>query len=215
MGPPIRHRAIPDSFWRSVWDNREGLPAGLPPVAANSPNLRRPWDRLYERLGSVTNPGNFLILRDSVNAGKVALEPFQCPTSPNRIKRFVSNAINGDEESIEQFMSPLRRTVSVFEYLRDPLTGTRIDSTVPGIYQDLQLIKHHTEGAQGLSAHWIEFYPYYTQQISPFARKYVSDQIRHIRPQHQDLASPYHEYVLSELLKIENKIPEMKYKSED
>ncbi|KAH8798370.1 hypothetical protein F5884DRAFT_758822 [Xylogone sp. PMI_703] len=196
MGPPTRHRAIPDSFWRSVWDNREGLPAGLPPVAANSPNLRRPWDRLYERLGSVTNPGNFLILRDSVNAGRGALEPFRCPTSPNRIKRFVSNAINGDEKSIEQFMSPLRRNSAMY-------------------LSDLQLIEHHTEGAQGLSAHWIEFYPYYTQQISPFARKYVSDQIRHIRPQHQDLASPYHEYVLSELLKIENKIPEMKYKSED
>jgi hypothetical protein len=107
-GPPTRTPAIPDTFWQNVWDNGQGLPAGLPPVTPNSPDLRQPWDRLYERFGSLTNPSHFVILRDAVNAVKGQLECFVRPMSPTRMQGYVRRALNGDETSIEAFMSPLR-----------------------------------------------------------------------------------------------------------
>lgn len=107
-GPPTRTPAIPDAFWQDVWDNAQGLPAGLPPVTPNSPDLRRPWDRLYERFGSLTNPSHFVMLRDAVNAVKGQLEAFKRPMDPTRVQTYVQEALAGSETSIESFMSPLR-----------------------------------------------------------------------------------------------------------
>jgi len=110
-GPPTRTPAIPDAFWRNVWDNPQGLPAGLPRVTPNSPDLRRPWDRTYERLGSDTNPSHFVMLRDAVNAAKGRIENFVRPMSEENIQRHVRTALaggEGDEKAVEAFMSPLR-----------------------------------------------------------------------------------------------------------
>ncbi|KAL5330730.1 hypothetical protein ACEPPN_000250 [Leptodophora sp. 'Broadleaf-Isolate-01'] len=218
-GPATRTPAIRDAFWQNVWDNAQGLPAGLPPVAAGSPDLRRPWERLYERFGSLTNPSHFVILRDAVNAIKGQLECFIRPMSPTRMQGYVQDAVNGDESAIESFMAPLRETVAMFEYVRDPLIVTRMDSVAAGIYQDLQLIELNTQGGSGLSAHWNEFCncadPYYFGQVSQFSRTWVADQIRYIRLQFQASTSPYRDSVLKDLLDIENQIPNMKYAFED
>lgn len=110
-GPPTRTPAIPDVFWQNVWDNREGLPAGLPRVTLNGPDLRRPWDRIYERFGSDNNPSHFVILRDAVNAAKGRIENFVRPMSEANMRMHVRVALaggEGDEQAIEAFMSPLR-----------------------------------------------------------------------------------------------------------
>jgi chitinase len=52
-----------ENFWRNVWNNANGLPAGLSPVTQNSPEQRRPVDRLFEALGSNSNPTHFTLLR--------------------------------------------------------------------------------------------------------------------------------------------------------
>jgi chitinase len=107
-GPLTRTPPIADPFWKNVWDNPKGLPAGLPRVTSNSPDLRRPWDRLYERFGSSTNPSHFIILRDAVNAAKGRIENFVRPMDPDVLLRHVRRALTGNEPSIEDFMSPLR-----------------------------------------------------------------------------------------------------------
>lgn len=67
-----------------------------------------------------------------------------------------------------------------------------------------------------LSAHWNEFYPYYFEQVSEFARTWAGDQITYIREQYQanpgafDRAS-----VLKRLTEIENDIPNWKYPWEE
>jgi chitinase len=108
VGPRTRTPAIPDAFWRNVWDNTQGLPAGLPRVTPNSPDLRRPWDRLYERFGSDTNPSHFVLLRDVDNAVKRRIETFVRPMSEVNLRGHVRRALTGDEEAVEAFMSPLR-----------------------------------------------------------------------------------------------------------
>jgi hypothetical protein len=57
--------------------------------------------------------------------------------------------------------------------------------------------------------------PYYFQQVSQFARTYITEQIRVIRREYTSSTSPYRESVLKEVLEIENKIPDMKYAFED
>ncbi|CAJ2504126.1 Uu.00g115200.m01.CDS01 [Anthostomella pinea] len=90
-----------------------------------------------------------------------------------------------------------------------------MDATTAGMYYDWQLIELHTIGSEGAAAHFNEIYPYYFSQVSEFARNWAGDTIRYIRTQFQASSSPYRDYVLSELKKIEDKIPDMKYAFED
>ncbi|KAI0157094.1 hypothetical protein GGR52DRAFT_586914 [Hypoxylon sp. FL1284] len=224
-GPQTRTSPIADDFWRNVWQSANALPSDLPPVSDTSPGIQSPVQRLYERLGSTTNQAHFVLLRDAVNAVKGRVEIFNRPMSQSNFNRWVRFALNGggsvdghaysDEESVEAFMAPLRETVGMFEYLRSPEVVTRIDNVAAGLYNDLQLIERSTPGSEGLSAHWNEFYPHYFGQVSAFARTWTGDQIRYVRAQYQASTSPYRDYVLSELKKIENKIRDMKYEFED
>jgi hypothetical protein len=77
-------------------------------VTPNSPDLRQPWDRIYESFGSSTNPSHFVILRDAVNAVKGNLEAFQRPQGLKESRSYVQRALNGDETAVEAFMAPLR-----------------------------------------------------------------------------------------------------------
>jgi chitinase len=108
-GPPTRTPAIRDLFWRNVWDDAQGLPAGLPRMTPNSPDLRRPWDRIYERFGSDTNPSHFVLLRDAVNAIKGRLENFVRPMSETNMRSNVRRALTGDVPAVEALLSPFAR----------------------------------------------------------------------------------------------------------
>ncbi len=92
---------------------------------------------------------------------------------------------------------------------------TRQDQTATAVRNELAVIERNTPGASGLTAHWDQFYPYYFQQVSEFARTYVANQIRVIRQAFAAQNSPYRDSVLTELLEIENKIPDMKSAFED
>lgn len=107
-GPRTRARPISDAFWRNVWNNAHGLPAGLPPVSPTSPDLRKPWDRVFECFGSTTNPSHFVLLRDAVNTMKGSIELFKSPMEERKFRSKVRRAVAGDEEAIQEFMAPLR-----------------------------------------------------------------------------------------------------------
>lgn len=169
-GPRTRTPAIPNRFWQNAW-RTASLPAGLPRVSPDSPDIRIPVERLYERLGSVTNPSGFVFLRDAVNAIKGRLEIFRAPMSRENIEDHVEVALAGGdrgEHAVESFMSPLRevrllciwcivcrynlhllQTRAVFEYLNDPIVVTALDDTASGVYSDLQLIELYTEDSEG------------------------------------------------------------------
>ncbi len=57
--------------------------------------------------------------------------------------------------------------------------------------------------------------PHYFSNVSEFARTYMEDQIRHAREAFQAADTPFRDYVLAELKKLEDKIPDLKYAYED
>ena len=107
------------------------------------------------------------------------------------------------------------QTVGVFDYVRNDAIVTRMDQIASAVRNELALIERNVQGANGLTAHWDQFYPYYFQQVSEFARIYVANQIRVIRQAFAAQDSTYRDSVLTELLEIENQIPNMKYAFED
>lgn len=53
--------------------------------------------------------------------------------------------------------------------------------------------------------------PHYFAQVSEFARTWMAGRIAHTRAQFGASSSPMREYVLDELKKLEDKIPDLKY----
>ena len=209
-----------ENFWRNVWNNANGLPPGLPPVTQNSPEQRRPVDRLYEALGSNSNAAHFTLLQDNINGMKGRVEIFNAPMAQDRFDTFLEDATDPSNDSrnvdIMSFMAPLRELVGMFQYLRASDVVTRIDAGAAAVHFQLQLIELHSPDSQGLSALWNEFYPEYFRLVSEFARTWAGDRIRQIREHYE--AHPNNEYrdeVLKALKVIEGDIPKWKYPSED
>ena len=99
---------IENSFFENCWNTENALPAGLPRVSENSPDIRTPSQRIYEQLGSTTNPDNLVLLESGVNAAKNRIENFQRPISQNVLEDTMVGARQGDESSIRAVLSPLR-----------------------------------------------------------------------------------------------------------
>lgn len=100
-GDKTRTRAIPNHFWQNDWV-QPSLPSGLPRVAAES------VQRIFERLGSNTNPSRFTLLQNPVNAVKNSLETFKRPVSPQVFDVQIALALAGDEFGIKGIMAGLR-----------------------------------------------------------------------------------------------------------
>lgn len=117
---------------------------------------------------------------------------------------------------VMRFMSPLRELVGVFEYFRSDEVVTRLDSIADRVYFQAQLIELHTEGSQGLSDHWAEFYPAYCRLVSEFARNWARDRIHQVRARYRAEPRAAHRDEVERALKeIEDDIPNWKYPSED
>ncbi|KAI6779197.1 Bacteriodes thetaiotaomicron symbiotic chitinase [Emericellopsis cladophorae] len=210
-----------EDFWRNVWNNENGLPAGLPPVTETSPDLRRPVDRLFEALGSNSNPTNFLLLDENVNELKGLVETFKAPMAQDEFDDRLEAATNPSSgvtnmEDVTRMLAPLRELSAMFTYLGDDDVISAIDNSASAVYLQLQLIELWIQDAEGLSAHWSEFYPEYFRLVSEFARTWARDRIEEIRTAYE--AYPYAEYreeVLAALTELEDGIPDWKYPSED
>ncbi|KAL7949331.1 hypothetical protein V8C42DRAFT_361877 [Trichoderma barbatum] len=220
-GGPTRTPAITNlTFWHEVWNNATGLPAGLRRVTPESPELRRPVDRLYEAIGSNTNPTNFRLLQANLNAVKGRIEAYTAPMSELRVRQRVRAAVDPLESNphryIRSFMAPFREVRGIFEYLRDPDIITAEDNIAAKIYTELKLLELQREEARGLSDHWNDFYPHYLYQVSEFTRTWATDQIRYIRSMYDANPRAYNrDEVLRQLDEIEKDIPNWKYPFED
>jgi chitinase len=148
-----------EEFWRNVWASANGLPARLPPVTENSPDLRAIVDRLFEALGSNSNPFHFTLLQDNLNGMKGRIEVFNAPMASNKFNAYLRNSTNpalSDDlrnRARMSFMTPLRELVGMFQYLRADDVVTRIDATATAFLFQLQLTELHVADARGLSAH--------------------------------------------------------------
>lgn len=221
-GPPTTEPAMSnEAFWREQW-NADSLPANLPRVAAGSPDIRNPSQRIYEALGSNTNPLQFTLLQDSVNRIKGAIESYSSPMDKKKFENYVNDALdsaNSETErdtSIQSFMAPLRETRGVFQYLNADDVITRVDRTIEAVHSQLQLIELHIPEARGLSAHWNQFYMHYFEQVSEFARNWMTARIDWAIEQYEANPDAYNqEKVLKELKDLKSKIPDMKYPYED
>ncbi|KAL7794847.1 hypothetical protein V8C43DRAFT_304830 [Trichoderma afarasin] len=220
-GPPTRTPPITSSiFWHEVWNNATGLPAGLPGVTPNSPEMRRPVDRLYEAIGSTTNPRNFLLLQDNINLMKGRIEVFRSPMTARDYMTSVMSAVNPSESDPEaqtrNFMAPLRELQGVFEYLRDTDAVTREDDVATRVRNQTQIIELHRPDAAGLPAHWDEFYANYMMQVSEFARTWGTNNIRYAISMFESHPRAFNrDEVLKLLRKIKETIPDWKYPFED
>ncbi|KAI0411936.1 hypothetical protein F5X98DRAFT_356233 [Xylaria grammica] len=210
-GSPTRTRGIRSDFWVNVWNNPQGLPSGLPPVTPGSTDLRRPVDRVFEALGSNTNPSHLVLLQGAIDRVKGRYEGFRPPIENVDFERYVRQGANGNDTAIQSFLAPLRETIAMFEYLRDPAIASRRHTIASSVTQQLQLIERHTRGSEGLTAHWHEFYPFYFNQVSIFARSYVTGRVQYIQRYFSRAGSYKRESVLAEVKEIADKIPELKY----
>jgi len=229
-GPQTRTPAIPESFWRDVWRNANALPESFGPI-------RQPDQYLNEQIGSNSNPTPLTMLRDAVNGQKGRFEVFNSPMEIRRFERLVDRGVAGNETAMEEWLDTLRETVAAFQYLNDPMVVTIQDNTVARVFQALQRIEEAIPSAQGLSAHWNEACtssrinpnlslirtltlscpadPHYFRDVSEFARTYMADRIRYVRNAYRSGSSPFRDYVLAEIKRIEDQIPKMKYAFED
>lgn len=142
-----------ENFWRNIWTNQEGLPANLRRVTPDSPDIRQPVGRLFEAVGSNTNPHHFTLLEGNINAIKGQIETFNSPMARTRFRRYVRNALSSNNDNpaaaIESFMAPLRETRGVFEYLRSDDVVTRLDATTASIFAQLQVLELNIPEAEG------------------------------------------------------------------
>jgi hypothetical protein len=106
-GYKTRTRAIPSHFRQNDWV-QPSLPSGLPRVAAESPEILEPVQRIFERLGSNTNLSRFTLLQNPVSAVKNSLETFKRPVSPQVFDVQIALALAGDELGIKGIMAGLR-----------------------------------------------------------------------------------------------------------
>lgn len=102
------HRGLEMISGSGVWNQANALPAGLPRISDQSDDIRTPSQRIYEALGSSTNPSHFTLLQNGINAVKNSLENFKRPMAPARFNREIASALVGDEMAIRTIMAPLR-----------------------------------------------------------------------------------------------------------
>ncbi|EFQ36444.1 hypothetical protein CGRA01v4_00060 [Colletotrichum graminicola] len=173
------------NFWQNIWGDLNGLPAGLPRVTPDSPDIRQPVGRLYEALGSTTHPTEFTFLQDNINGVKGRVEIFNAPMGSGLFGRFLRDAVDRSNDSpltdIMSFMAPLRELVALYGYLRDDDVVTSIDNGASLFLAQLQQLELNLPDARGLSTQWNEFYPAYFRMVSEFARTWARARIWQVR----------------------------------
>ncbi|OHW99356.1 chitinase [Colletotrichum incanum] len=207
------------NFWRNIWGNPTGLPANLPLVTPNSPDMRRPEDRLYEALGSNTHPTHFTFLQDNINGIKGRVEIFNAPMARRPFNIFLRDALDPSNDSpltdIMSFMAPLRELVALYGYLRASDVVTSIDAGAAAILLQLQIMELNVADARGLVAQWNEFYPDYFRLVGNFARGWARDRIAQVRREYGRRPNAVHRDEVERALKeIEDDIPNWKHPAE-
>lgn len=237
LGPETLYEPLPRQFFDDI-RNETILPASLGPATPGSENIRRPIDRLMERLGSTNNPSHFILVEDAVNAAKGLIEDFRSPMAKDKFERHVKNAMNGggnitnpippdrrtpgdgptvyrtEEESIEAFFAPMNELVGVFDYIRHPITIERIAATVESVYEEFIIWEQHIPSAYTASDHWHEAYEMYFSTVSQFSRDWLRGRSDFVRQQFENSQSSRRDEVFAALKELEKRIPDMKYPHE-
>lgn len=85
--------ALDPAFIDDVLNNPNGLPTGLAQVSPNSPDFTLPLDRIFECMGSTTNPESLVLLQDKLNVLKGTLlrgsNPFQVSSYTTALKKYL------------------------------------------------------------------------------------------------------------------------------
>lgn len=105
-GQQTRTPAVPESFWRNVWDNAQGLPREV--RVGDSFATRQPSQAMAEALGSTTNPSRFMLLNDAINEAKGKAEAFKRDMSDSRLRRLIERSIAGDAEATSEMLESLQ-----------------------------------------------------------------------------------------------------------
>lgn len=221
-GPATQTPAITDeSFWAEHWNDPNGLSAGLDRVTDTSPDHRRPADRMFEALGSTTNPYCMVMTQDRLRRAKSQIESFIEPMSndaliPLLYRAAYPDGVGGGDEALATLFAPLDDVLGVFEYVRDPRIASYIDMTVALVGEQLAIIEEHFPVARGLEEHWHEFYRHYFAAVSAFARQWATGHIAEMRAAFETSPNPYaRDEVLEALDTMEEQVSLIRYSFED
>ncbi|OCK76955.1 glycoside hydrolase family 18 protein [Lepidopterella palustris CBS 459.81] len=151
-GAPSNTPALSTQFFLTAYFSNTGLPAGLPRVAADSPNLRRPEQCVWEAYGSYMNSRNFILTAAELNSVKGQLFGLTFPIRDNRYCQLVRDSIAGNRTSTNVFLQGLRATMGVFQYLNDPGVFTRFNNVRNDIRFQYQLLEQIVPAVRDRSA---------------------------------------------------------------
>lgn len=132
-GAPSNTPALSTQFFLTAYFSNTGLPAGLPRVAADSPNLRRPEQCVWEAYGSYMNSRNFILTAAELNSVKGQLFGLTFPIRDNRYCQLVRDSIAGNRTSTNVFLQGLRavgpvpHTLCLDEMTHHLLTSCALD----------------------------------------------------------------------------------------
>ncbi|KAF4547537.1 Hypothetical protein D9617_40g012760 [Elsinoe fawcettii] len=132
-------------------------------------NPDKPWERIYELLGSKTHTEHFLILDKVVNNAKALIWGLKNTMDPKRFAVAVKDSANPDKykrttnggkpsDLIAKWLTPFRKAVGVYQYLNHKETKQRMFASLDDI--TTELIKIEQAGgapAKGLTNWWNEF----------------------------------------------------------
>ncbi|RKU40671.1 hypothetical protein DL546_003055 [Coniochaeta pulveracea] len=212
-GDPTRTPAVREAFWRDIWDNGQGLTTAV--AVGDSFQTHQPSQAMAEALGSNTSPSDFLLLNEAVNGAKGEIEAFKRHMSDDRLRRLIDSSVAGSADATTEILESLQETQAVFTYLNDADAITRQDNTVTRVRNALQAVERQAPDAQGLVAHWDEFYPHYMGQVSQYQREVVTNQTTAIQTAFRSSTSNQRETMLDGVTAIQNNINNMIYPFED
>ena len=113
--PPLDYLTL-----QRAYNNPTGLPPNLQRVSTGSPDLRRPADRVFEAFGSMTNPGNLILVQDRINNMKSLVFGLVTPLmidsdeeSIQTYRRYVESAVAGNSLNEQRMLQYLRDVSSI------------------------------------------------------------------------------------------------------
>ncbi|KAF2495510.1 hypothetical protein BU16DRAFT_561793 [Lophium mytilinum] len=185
-GRPTTTPPIATEFWEGRYFNNAALPNGIPRFVPGGSTSREPAQRVWEAFGTRFNAANFIPTARLINNYKGAVFALNDPMHVDVLRRTTREAMAGNQTSHELLLQTLRGTIGVFNYLNDDAASERFLNVRDDIRNRLVLLEENVPEADGVVAHWDEWFPDYFAMVEIEARAWLSDTIRYIRTTYEN-----------------------------
>lgn len=176
-------KTVPGKFFSDWWnkelDQAKYNSRTQPPIeqAVFKSDKRTLNNLIFQALGSSFNRGDFVLCEKSINSFKERVWSGSDPMDTDKFKTLAEDASIGGMKSV-LFLTPLRTTLAVFEYLNHATVKEKLKSAVSDVKIELSNIKHLTGEDVDLASLWSEFLPKHLAGSLTKAKKWLDDQIK-------------------------------------